>query len=611
MAGQRKSRRSRASVEPPVANPTSVNSDTRADSSAIVVGRSRQRRVDVTLVHGSILDVTTRAIVLGSFRNVDPGGAAKAIDARLGGSLRELIRTRTVSSEAGSMFVLPTTRSGLRTDMVIFAGLGPFDRFDPSVIQLVASNLVRTLVRGNVEEFATVLFGAGSGFEAGACTQHLLRGMLGGLRDIDAEGRFRGFTICELDDTKFTTIRDEVFKGCRADFCGDFDVVVRERQLPITVPGPSEDRRLPKETANPDAEPVYLLVRAAPDDAKKKLTFAATVLTAGGKAAVLDGRPKSVSFRTLDKAIGVIKTDDFDTAKLTTLGQTLSELVLPEDVRSQLDQPRHRSHPIAVVHDLDAARLPWETLRIGDWVPALTSGMSRRYVAADLAVTRWAEHRERQQELELLLIINPTGDLLGAEQEAERIGQLAAGDSRLRIKRLAREQATRAAVLEQLKSERYDAIHYAGHAFFNPDIPGESGILCADGTLRALDLLSVRSLPPLLFFNACESGRLRGAQKRRPSRSNVTRSLGEKVGFAEALMRYGVANFVGTYWPVGDSAASSFAREFYGALLAGGTIGEALLAGRKAVQKSGSVDWADYMHYGDPRFSLKVIATRA
>jgi len=34
------------------------------------------RRLDVTLVHGSVLDVTTRAVVLGSFRNVDPGGAA-------------------------------------------------------------------------------------------------------------------------------------------------------------------------------------------------------------------------------------------------------------------------------------------------------------------------------------------------------------------------------------------------------------------------------------------------------------------------------------------------------------------------------------------------------
>ena len=70
-------------------------------------------------------------------------------------------------------------------------------------------------------------------------------------------------------------------------------------------------------------------------------------------------------------------------------------------------------------------------------------------------------------------------------------------------------------------------------------------------------------------------------------------------------MRYGVANFVGTYWPVGDASAATFARAFYALLLSGAPLGDALLAGRKAVQASGSVDWADYIHYGDPRFRIK------
>ena len=57
---------------------------------------------------------------------------------------------------------------------------------------------------------------------------------------------------------------------------------------------------------------------------------------------------------------------------------------------------------------------------------------------------------------------------------------------------------------------------------------------------------------------------------------------------------------------VPSPSAASFAREFYGSILGGGTIGDALLAGRKAVEKSGSIDWADYIHYGDPRFRLKM-----
>jgi CHAT domain-containing protein len=64
-------------------------------------------------------------------------------------------------------------------------------------------------------------------------------------------------------------------------------------------------------------------------------------------------------------------------------------------------------------------------------------------------------------------------------------------------------------------------------------------------------------------------------------------------------------NYVGTYWPVGDESAAAFARAFYSGLLDGQSIGAALIGGRAAVQKTESIDWADYIHYGDPRFTLK------
>lgn len=573
----------------------------------IVVGRNKQRRLDITLVHGSILDVTSRAVALGSFRNVDPGGAAKAVDARLGGRLRDLIRSRTISSEAGTMFVLPTMRSGLRTDMVVFAGLGPFDRFNPEMIELVASNLVRTLVCGNVEEFATVLFGAGSGFDAKACTEHLFRGVIGGLRDADHEGRFRGFTICELDADKFANIRDEIVRGCLSDFCKDFDVVVRERHLLDHAEARAPDVSQPSAVNAPagtEREPTYLLVRTG-GDGGRKMTMNVALLTAGGKAAVLEAECRIARIE-LDRLVGSIDSSSFGAAALTKLGHSLGLLALPEAVRGELT--RSRSRHLVVVHDLAAARLPWEALRLGHWIPAIAGGLSRRYIAADLAVGRWAEHRGRQHELALLLIVDPTSDLPGAVDEAERIGQLAAADPRVRVTRIAQKHVTRDSVLDHLRSEEFDVIHYAGHASFDPEAPGESGIVCADGVLRALDLLNLRSLPPLLFFNACEAGRLRRAPARtrtRRPRHDTRKALGNAVGFAEAFMRYGVANFIGTYWPVGDASAATFARAFYALLLSGAPLGEALLAGRKAVKASGSVDWADYIHYGDPRFRIK------
>ena len=71
---------------------------------------------------------------------------------------------------------------------------------------------------------------------------------------------------------------------------------------------------------------------------------------------------------------------------------------------------------------------------------------------------------------------------------------------------------------------------------------------------------------------------------------------------AEAFLRGGVANFVGTYWPVLDVSGEQFARAFYLAAVDGEPLGAAVLKGRKAVTSS---DWADYMFYGSPSFCLK------
>lgn len=77
---------------------------------------------------------------------------------------------------------------------------------------------------------------------------------------------------------------------------------------------------------------------------------------------------------------------------------------------------------------------------------------------------------------------------------------------------------------------------------------------------------------------------------------------------AEAFLSGGVANFLGTHWPVGDEAAFAFSGRFYGRLLAGATLGEAVLAARRLVFAQGSIDWADYVHYGAPAFRLRPTA---
>jgi CHAT domain-containing protein len=264
-----------------------------------------------------------------------------------------------------------------------------------------------------------------------------------------------------------------------------------------------------------------------------------------------------------------------------------------------------------VVHDADSARIPWETLAGGTageaWLFAKEAGVSRRYVADNLSVAKWLEERRQDAVLNMLLVVNPTLDLDGAEEEGKRVQELLGSEPGVRIDVLHGKDATRAALEKAFRSGQYDAIHYAGHAFFDQDEVGNSGILCAgQQVLSGRDLVGLGNLPAIVFFNACEAGRVRKATARGAApKPGIKQRIEQNVGLAEAFLRGGVANYVGTYWPVGDAPAKLFAERFYKGLMNGEAIGQALLAGRGEVWKSGSVDWADYIHYGSHTFVLK------
>jgi CHAT domain-containing protein len=85
----------------------------------------------------------------------------------------------------------------------------------------------------------------------------------------------------------------------------------------------------------------------------------------------------------------------------------------------------------------------------------------------------------------------------------------------------------------------------------------------------------------------------------------MDKRIERNVGLAEAFLRGGVANYIGTYWPVGDASASQFAQTFYRCLLEGQSLGTAVTRSRAALLDLASVDWADYIHYGSQDFVLR------
>ncbi len=566
----------------------------------LTIGRVHQHRLEIHLYAGSITEVDARAYVLGLFREVAPAGAARAIDQYLDGAIAELTRRRMFSGGVGEVFILPANRRQLRADMILFAGLGYFDGFNDEVQQITAENVVRTFVRTNVEDFATVLIGAGSGVPTARGLANLLQGFVRGKLDADARRNLRRVTLCETDPARYREIRDELFRLAGTPLFADIEVSFTEipvRETPSVI--------APLRRAERDAtyDPTYLLVRQETVNTQR-IEFRATVLSAKAKAALFTAT-QIVAKQDLHTLLKKVESNAFE-KQVDAFGGELAGLVLAEHLRDLLQTLREQH--LVIVHDAESSRLPWETLRIGDWAPALTHGMSRRYMANNLSIAKYLEQRVHDGALDLLLVVDPTEDLPGAAKEGRRIQALFQDRAAVRMDVLEGPQATRRALLSALTSGQYDAVHYAGHAYFDAQHISRSGLVChGHEYVTGADLSTVGNLPALMVFNACESGRVRTTPKDKKDRSlDMARRIERNVGLAEAFLRGGVANYIGTYWPVGDAAAEAFAQSFYTGLLAGAPVGAALIAARGTVRtKVKSVDWADYIHYGDFNFVLK------
>lgn len=610
----------------------------------IVVSRHRQRQLEIALFSGSLTAVPSRAYVLGLFQGVAPAGASYAVDALMGEAVTDFVRRRMLSGRLGEVFIVPKGRSFVLADHVIFVGLGPFDRFQGTiasdgedVMRLVCESVVRTCLHANIEEFATVLLGGSAASDTEQAVGIFTRSFLRALNAADPQRRIRKVSLCENDKVRLDEIRAELLRLATTDMFEDVELELRD--LPnsaVTAPEVLTSRGGPPRRPSP----IYLLTRmfeggvdgadggaASPVKGRKaaksgsgmgELGLETSLLLPESKAAILTVR-RRISVASKDAVLSKIGRGGFSGAVLDAIGDGLVDLTFEEETRNDiLERARkYRDRPLVVVHDPVASQLPWEAFRFGDWRPALEGGVSRQHLDANLSVAKWIEDRILQPILEVLLITNPTEDLDGAEAEGAMIRELLSSVPNVSLTERRGSAATRDQLLNDFRTGRFDVVHYAGHAFFSSEQPGRSGLLCAGRqVLSGVDVAGLSHLPSLIFFNACEAGRIRGAgagatagrdkavSRQPPTHGRVSRAS-DNLSVAGAFIRGGVANFLGTYWPVGDVPAEVFSRRLYPALVGGSTIGDAILEARRAVQKKGSADWADYVFYGNPEFVLK------
>lgn len=261
--------------------------------------------------------------------------------------------------------------------------------------------------------------------------------------------------------------------------------------------------------------------------------------------------------------------------------------------------------------------IPWELANIAGRPLLERFGVSRSVVTerdgADWPVTPRGRHarEDREDGFLALIVANPRplgpdwDPLPGAEDEAlalaESLAPLSSEPSGLRVELLMGEAATRAAVVERLRSRTVDVLHFSGHATFDSQAGDSTGFLFPEGTLGApalAELAREGSLPPVVFANACHTAR--GYEH---AAGGDVSLLTSRLSLPAIFTAAGARLFVGCLWRVETQAAARFSLEFYGGLMAGATAGEAMQRARRAAANYWMTH-AAYIMYGDPRLRL-------
>lgn len=590
-------------VEAPTPTPASAQSDapTRMERSTPLPGGAPSaapaaglRKLEIVLNSGSIADVPAPAYAVGVFENINPTGtrgAALALDEKLGGLLGTMTQGNAFDCDVGEVSILrmPSQDRSL-TALLVIAGMGAINAFAPPVLEIVGEKLAKALSAAKILEFATVPMGVGTGLSIKDFVVRFLTGFLRGLTDAKDSEPVQKVSISEVDKDKSEAIRREI-KALIAE--GYFTKLGYQVSVSETE---NRVRSGDVAAAPPPTTPVYLQV------VRKGETNLEYCLLSAELGAAIQLYEHSVDpgeqARLTDMAA---RLREFD----AKIGDSLANAYVPAPLQELISRSLQKATAhLVVIHDQQSSTIPWEAFYFKERCPALELGVSRLYRIANRDRVAGQPILPPDATLRMLVVENPTGDLAGAQNEGEQLTELFKAN-RGEVVTLKGADASRANVLTELGSGTYDLLHYAGHADFVELKPEASGLILKDGRLTAADLIEVGKVPQMIFLNACESGRIRGGPNGGAADGAEPPRFAGQVSLAESFLLNGIANFIGTYWPVNDVAALKFAGTFYGGLLSGKSLSSAMREARQATKTVSQRDWANYIHFGDPLYKVR------
>lgn len=349
----------------------------------------------------------------------------------------------------------------------------------------------------------------------------------------------------------------------------------------------------------------------------------------GGDLGTVDLRERVVTWveRQLKTLNSPGTTPQDDARTLSNLGIRLYEQVLPEALRQLCWTLAERGIGSLLILS-DDPHIPWELIRPFETNVAPGQPGLLPFWGEQFAITRWLRGPATTDRFVLQQVHamaagggkksapaaatggrdsrNPAAN---ASTGTARDGllydpSLESADDELAIMRSLKDAgasvrelpARRQELITALESGEFDFLHVASHGVFGGRRSADaSALLMEDGPLTVSDLSPVaaavlRRAAPLIFFNACSSGR---------SGYSLTR-LG---AWGAELVRMGCGAFVGTLWAVTDEGALRFAQEFYRLLIQDRLpIGEALQQARLLVRQALGEDttWLAYCGFADP-----------
>ncbi|MHA1271507.1 MAG: CHAT domain-containing protein [Candidatus Helarchaeota archaeon] len=279
-------------------------------------------------------------------------------------------------------------------------------------------------------------------------------------------------------------------------------------------------------------------------------------------------------------------------ANLIEIGQLVRELIGNECIDDIRELKKEFDNLLLLIDD---PIVPWELMIIDDEILCLNNSIGRILIGSVIQT----DYKHIQMDKLLILFIgDPVDDLPATRIEIDNIIKElkpAIDKGYIETIRLEGHDANTTNILNLLKNRKINIIHYSGHAFFNDEIPENSGLILTDKVITANDLSkAVNYFPDVIFVNACESAQTLS------NYDNVS-------GIAEGFIRSGVKWFIGSLWPIDDKEASSFAFSFYHNLIQEKSIGECIQSAKNELFNAKSIyGWASFVLFGDPSEKLGI-----